>query len=96
MIDMIWTPADRFTHFFFFSDRNGEMKLIWFLGFLNCCFVSIYVYQFCPKKKFSGPLQFSGPIGPFTKCLMVCLDDLNLDLDLDLRGPKSKSFVWIT
>ena len=37
---------------------------------------SIYVYLFCPKKKVFGPtpsdglnLQFSGPIGPFTKCL---------------------------
>ena len=28
--------------------------------------------------------------------LVVYLDDMNLNLDLDLRGPKSKSFAWIT
>ena len=30
------------------------------------------------------------------KTLMYCLDTIDLDLDLDLRGPKSKFFVWIT
>ena len=30
----------------------------------------------------------------FENSFMVCLDPLDLDLELDLRGLKTKSFIW--
>ena len=32
----------------------------------------------------------------YVSSLVICLDGVDLDLNLDLRGPKFKPFVWVS